>query len=53
MIPYYCLMTKWIGLGDSTVFSWVGCHTSPSSYPLVHEYGRRDPLAVEHMESWF
>jgi hypothetical protein len=27
MILYYCLMTKWIGLGDSTVFSWVGCHS--------------------------
>jgi hypothetical protein len=27
MILYYRLMTKWIGLGDSTVFSWAGCHS--------------------------
>jgi hypothetical protein len=27
MILYYCLMTKVDGLlGDSTVFSWAGCH---------------------------
>jgi hypothetical protein len=27
MILYYCLMTKVHGLlGDSTVFSWAGCH---------------------------
>jgi hypothetical protein len=32
MILYYCLMTKWIGLGDSTVFSWAGCHTSSTLY---------------------
>jgi hypothetical protein len=27
MILYYCLMTKWIGLGDSTVFSMAGSHS--------------------------
>jgi hypothetical protein len=28
MILYYCLMTKVDELlGDSMVFSWVGCHT--------------------------
>jgi hypothetical protein len=26
MILYYC---EWFGLGDSTVFSWVGCHRRP------------------------
>jgi hypothetical protein len=28
MIFYYCLMTKVIGLGGSTVFSWAGCHNT-------------------------
>jgi hypothetical protein len=26
MILYYCLMTKWISLGNSTKFYWAGCH---------------------------
>jgi hypothetical protein len=39
MILYYCLMTKWIDLGDSMVFSWAGCHNSLA--PLLEVWTRR------------
>jgi hypothetical protein len=38
MIPYY--RSKWIGLGDSTVFSWAGCHS-------VARGGRADGVVVD------
>jgi hypothetical protein len=33
---------KWIGLGDSTVFSWAGCHTHP---PTLSTLRLSKPLA--------
>jgi hypothetical protein len=34
MILYYRLMTKWIGLGDNTKLSQMGCHTRGALRPV-------------------
>jgi hypothetical protein len=40
MVLYYRLMTKWIGLGDSTVFSWAGCHRRPGGQRCATTVGQ-------------
>jgi hypothetical protein len=35
MILYYCLMTKWIGLGDNTDLSRVGLSPLVSEHPYA------------------
>jgi hypothetical protein len=37
MIPYYHLMTKWSGLGDSTELSRVGLSQLVSEHPYAPE----------------
>jgi hypothetical protein len=37
ILPYYRLMTKWSGLGDSTELSWVGLSQLVSEHPYAPE----------------
>jgi hypothetical protein len=54
MILYYCLMTKVDGsLGDSTVFSWAGCHNFRCikkeyvHYMAQCQKGKREEMTVK------